>query len=418
MNFAKFRQLPDNPRYSIWLEPLWAIPGTIVLFYAPLYMKGAGLSDIQIGILNSVNLYFSFVFQMFAGAVTNKWGRKRTTLLFDLISWSIPMFIWAFSNNFWLFLIAYLLNASSKFVTVAFNLLIIEDVDEKQRSLVFAIMNMIIISAGVLAPLAGGVIHKYGIMPTISVVYFIGGISMTVLFVVRNYLTKETEAGKVMIQTHSDTHIVRGVMQSFRLFGQSLRNRQMLPIILITVISNIVLQLNFFQVIYLKEQLGFGDRMISWIPFITAVTTILVYSAVMPRLKERNEASYVKLSLAVCAVGALLFLSIPAGSSLMLIIVTTVLAAGTFLLLTFRDSLLMNKLGHYDKADLYSSIQVVMSIVAIPWGYISGLVYNFKPSLLFVIIFIGYASLFALAYPIGKGTGKPTKQSLTMGEER
>ncbi|UKS24114.1 MFS transporter [Paenibacillus sp. HWE-109] len=418
MNFAKFRQLPDNPRYSIWLEPLWAIPGTIVLFYAPLYMKGAGLSDIQIGILNSVNLYFSFMFQMFAGAVTNKWGRKRTTLLFDLISWSIPMFIWAFSNNFWLFLIAYLLNASSKFVTVAFNLLIIEDVDEKQRSLVFAIMNMIIISAGVLAPLAGGVIHKYGIMPTISVVYFIGGISMTVLFVVRNYLTKETEAGEVMIQAHSDTHIIRGVMQSFRLFGQSLRNRQMLPIILITIISNIILQLNFFQVIYLKEQLGFGDRMISWIPFITAVTTILVYSTAMPRVKERNEASYVKLSLAFCASGSLLFLFIPAGSVLMLIIVTTVLAAGTFLLLTFRDSLLMNKLGQYDKADLYSSIQVVMSIAAIPWGYISGLVYNFKPSLLFIIIFIGYASLFALAYPIGKGTGKRAQQSLTMGEEQ
>ncbi|WP_079409980.1 MFS transporter [Paenibacillus ferrarius] len=416
MNFAKFRQLPDNPRYSIWLEPLWAIPGTIVLFYAPLYMKGAGLSDIQIGILNSVNLYFSFVFQLFAGAVTNKWGRKRTTLLFDLISWSIPMFIWAFSNNFWLFLIAYLLNASSKFVTVAFNLLIIEDVDEKQRSLVFAIMNMIIISAGVLAPLAGGVIHKYGIMPTISVVYFIGGISMTVLFVVRNYLTKETEAGRVMIQTHSDTHIVRGVMQSFRLFGQSLRNRQMLPIIMITIISNIILQLNFFQVIYLKEQLGFGDRMISWIPFITAVTTILVYSAIMPRLKERNEASYVKLSLAVCAAGSLLFLFIPAGSVLMLVIVTTVLAAGTFLLLTFRDSLLMNKLGHYDKADLYSSIQVVMSIVAIPWGYISGLIYNIKPSLLFIIIFISYASLLLLAYPIGKVTGKRVEQSVTMGE--
>ncbi|GGI45638.1 hypothetical protein GCM10008018_13160 [Paenibacillus marchantiophytorum] len=418
MNFAKFRQLPDNPRYSIWLEPLWAIPGTIVLFYAPLYMKGAGLSDIQIGILNSVNLYFSFMFQMFAGAVTNKWGRKRTTLLFDLISWSIPMFIWAFSNNFWLFLIAYLLNASSKFVTVAFNLLIIEDVDEKQRSLVFAIMNMIIISAGVLAPLAGGVIHKYGIMPTISVVYFIGGISMTVLFVVRNYLTKETEAGEVMIQAYSDTHIIRGVVQSFRLFGQSMRNRQMLPIILITIISNIILQLNFFQVIYLKEQLGFGDRMISWIPFITAVTTILVYSAAMPRVKERNEASYVKLSLAVCAAGSLLFLFIPAGSVLMLIIVTTVLAAGTFLLLTFRDSLLMNKLGQYDKADLYSSIQVVMSIAAIPWGYISGLVYNFKPSLLFIIIFIGYASLLALAYPIGKGNGKRAQQSLTMGEEQ
>lgn len=83
MIFQKFRELPDNPRYSIWLEPLWAIPGTIVLFYAPLYMKGAGLSDIQIGLINSINLYFAFVFQMFAGAVTNKWGGNEH-LLFSI----------------------------------------------------------------------------------------------------------------------------------------------------------------------------------------------------------------------------------------------------------------------------------------------------------------------------------------------
>ncbi|RAI87270.1 MFS transporter [Paenibacillus pabuli] len=89
------QDLPRNPRYSILLEPVWAIPGTIVLFYAPLYMKEAGLSDIEIGLINSVNLYFAFIFQLFAGSITNKLGRKRTTLIFDLIAWSVPMFIWA-----------------------------------------------------------------------------------------------------------------------------------------------------------------------------------------------------------------------------------------------------------------------------------------------------------------------------------
>ena len=417
MIFQKFRELPDNPRYSIWLEPLWAIPGTIVLFYAPLYMKGAGLSDIQIGLINSINLYFAFVFKMFAGAVTNKWGRKRTSLIFDLVAWSVPMFIWAFSNNFWLFLIAYLLNATNKFVTVAFNLLIIEDVKKQQRSHVFAMMNIIIISAGVLAPLAGGVISKYGIMPTLSVIYFAGGISMTVMFVLRNYLTKETEAGKVMIEANSNTHILRGVLQSFRLFGQSLRDRQLMPIVLITIISNIILQMNFFQVIYLKEELGFKDQMISWIPFITAIATILVYSVVMPRMRNQSDEFYVKLSLALCAIGSLLFLFIPSGNTVMLCIVTTVLAAGMFLLPTYRDALLMNRLGKYEKADMFSSVQVVMSIVAIPWGYISGLIYAYKPSLLFILIFISYASVIALAFPMGRKTRRLVEKPLMIGEE-
>lgn len=176
------RDLPRNPRYSILLEPVWAIPGTIVLFYAPLYMKEAGLSDIEIGIINSVNLYFAFIFQLFAGSVTNKLGRKRTTLIFDLLAWSVPMFIWAFSQNFWLFLMAYLLNATSKFVTVSFNCLIIEDVEEHKRSKVFAMLNMIITGAGVLTPIAGVVIADFGIAPTLASIYFVGGLLMTAMF--------------------------------------------------------------------------------------------------------------------------------------------------------------------------------------------------------------------------------------------
>ena len=108
MRLKLLQDLPKNSRYSILLEPVWAIPGTIVLFYAPLYMKEAGLSDIEIGLINSVNLYFAFIFQLFAGSyVRISWGETNNADL-DLLAWSVPMFIWAFSQNFWLFLIAYL----------------------------------------------------------------------------------------------------------------------------------------------------------------------------------------------------------------------------------------------------------------------------------------------------------------------
>ncbi|MFJ2042905.1 MULTISPECIES: MFS transporter [Paenibacillus] len=390
------QDLPRNPRYSILLEPVWAIPGTIVLFYAPLYMKEAGLSDIEIGLINSVNLYFAFIFQLFAGSITNKLGRKRTTLIFDLIAWSVPMFIWAFSQNFWLFLIAYLLNATSKFVTVSFNCLIIEDVEEHKRSKVFAILNMIITGAGVLTPIAGVVIADVGIVPTLASIYFVGGILMTVMFFIRNRYTDETAVGKELMGMHSQTRVIQSLASSMRLFGKSFYKRRLLPIILITVLSNLILQLNFFQVIFFKEQLKFNDQIISFIPVVTAVTVMLLYLVIIPRLKRRSEEKYVSFSIILSTVGAILFLLIPAGNIAMLFLTLIVLAAGNFILQTYRDSLLMNRLGTHEKADMFSAVQTVMTLTAIPSGYLTGLLYHYNPVLLFSVILIFYIVLMVI----------------------
>ncbi|QLG40896.1 MULTISPECIES: MFS transporter [unclassified Paenibacillus] len=390
------QDLPRNPRYSILLEPVWAIPGTIVLFYAPLYMKEAGLSDIEIGLINSVNLYFAFIFQLFAGSITNKLGRKRTTLIFDLIAWSVPMFIWAFSQNFWLFLIAYLLNATSKFVTVSFNCLIIEDVEEHKRSKVFAILNMIITGAGVLTPIAGVVIADFGIVPTLASIYFVGGILMTVMFFIRNRYTDETAVGKELMGMHSQTRVIQSLASSLRLFGKSFYKRRLLPIILITVLSNLILQLNFFQVIFFKEQLNFNDQIISFIPVVTAVTVMLLYLVIIPRLKRRSEEKYVSFSIILSTVGAILFLLIPAGNIAMLFLTLIVLAAGNFILQTYRDSLLMNRLGTHEKADMFSAVQTVMTLTAIPSGYLTGLLYHYNPVLLFSVILALYIVLMVI----------------------
>ncbi|WP_408894895.1 MFS transporter [Paenibacillus taichungensis] len=390
------QDLPRNPRYSILLEPVWAIPGTIVLFYAPLYMKEAGLSDIEIGLINSVNLYFAFIFQLFAGSITNKLGRKRTTLIFDLIAWSVPMFIWAFSQNFWLFLIAYLLNATSKFVTVSFNCLIIEDVEEHKRSKVFAILNMIITGAGVLTPIAGVVIADFGIVPTLASIYFVGGILMTVMFFIRNRYTDETAVGKELMGMHSQTRVIQSLASSLRLFGKSFYKRRLLPIILITVLSNLILQLNFFQVIFFKEQLKFNDQIISFIPVVTAVTVMLLYLVIIPRLKRRSEETYVSFSIILSTVGAILFLLIPAGNMAMLFLTLIILAAGNFILQTYRDSLLMNRLGTHEKADMFSAVQTVMTLTAIPSGYLTGLLYHYNPVLLFSVILVLYIVLMVI----------------------
>ena len=123
--------LPKNARNAILVEPMWALFGVVIMYYAPLYMIGVGLSSAQVGLLGSIMLAFSFVFQTLAATITNRLGRKRTSLIWDLVSWTLPMLIWAFAHDFAAFLLAAILNASVRIVSVSWSLLVIEDVCKK-----------------------------------------------------------------------------------------------------------------------------------------------------------------------------------------------------------------------------------------------------------------------------------------------
>jgi len=159
---------------------------TPLLYYAPLYMSSVGLSGTQIGVLGSLGLALSFVFQALAGPVTNRVGRKRTTLWGDLISWTAPMFVWAFAQSFAAFAVAAALNASNRIVGVSWSLLVIEDVQERHRARVFAILNLLVTGCGLLTPLVGLVMAGHGVTPTLRALYFAGGIGMTVIVAQEN----------------------------------------------------------------------------------------------------------------------------------------------------------------------------------------------------------------------------------------
>src|SRR5688572_25575357 len=136
-----FHDLPRNTRNSFIVEPLWALFGGVIFYFAPLYMKELGLTDLEMGIINSAGLLFAFVFFLLAGPLTNKYGRWLTTLVWDLFSWTVCMLLWSFSEGFWWFFAAVFFNSGAKITQVSWNLLVSEDAREDQRVKVFALVN-------------------------------------------------------------------------------------------------------------------------------------------------------------------------------------------------------------------------------------------------------------------------------------
>ena len=120
-----------NPRTLVLIEPLWGIPYNLISPFATLYMYTQGITDVQIGLILSITMVVQVLFSFFGGILSDKLGRKATTMMGDFFGWSLACLVWAVSNNFWLFLIAALLNCFEQINQTAWYCLLIEDARPK-----------------------------------------------------------------------------------------------------------------------------------------------------------------------------------------------------------------------------------------------------------------------------------------------
>ena len=89
--FRILKNLKGNPRICILIEPLWSIPYNLYLPYATVFMYALGIRDAQIGFLLSIGMVFQVAASFAGGVITDKLGRRLTTVIFDITSWSIPL---------------------------------------------------------------------------------------------------------------------------------------------------------------------------------------------------------------------------------------------------------------------------------------------------------------------------------------
>src|SRR5688500_9049219 len=100
--------------------------------YVSLYMIALGVTGKEIGLILSVSWIFQIFLAMLSGVVTDKLGRRLTTLIFDILSWSVPALISAVAQNFWYFLAAGIINSVWRITHTSWSCLLVEDADESQ----------------------------------------------------------------------------------------------------------------------------------------------------------------------------------------------------------------------------------------------------------------------------------------------
>ena len=159
-------------------------------------MLALGLSDKQIGLIVSISWGFQIILALLSGVVTDKLGRRRTTLIFDILSWSVPALISALAQNFWYFLAAGVINSVWRITHNSWTCLLVEDADQSQLVDIYTWIYIANILVGFIAPLAGVLIGAFSLVPTMRGLYIFAAIMFTLKAIVTYRMTQETGQGK------------------------------------------------------------------------------------------------------------------------------------------------------------------------------------------------------------------------------
>ena len=401
-----FGDLNKNARVSLYLLPIWSVFWGLVYFYFPLYMKALGLDEVAIGTVNTVGLLFAFLCFLFASAITNKLGRKRTTLIFDLLSWSVPMLIWAVSSNYWFFLVAGIINALSKVASISWNCIITEDEKPEKVPKIFTVVTLVNSAIGIFAPITGFFIGKFGLVVSMRALYAVGALSMTAMFIVRNAFLTETTAGSRLMADHGGSTFMESFKNHLKLLSRLYENKKFLLLSLVFISTNFIMTLNVFQVIFLTEHLHFSQEAISIVPFIIAVSNLGAFLVISPKLAKKSSESVLSLFIACNFAASVLFLLIPERNLSAMLAVMAFNGISNFLMSAYRESVFMNSQGEHDKADMYAAVQTVTMLFCVPAGYLGGLLYRANPLLPFALVSALYIAAFAasLAFSLRKGS--------------
>jgi MFS family permease len=387
-----------NARALLVTEPLWGIPYNLYATYASVYMLALGCTETQVGLVATVSLLFQIVFSLLGGWVTDRLGRKRATLIFDLISWSIPTLLLAFARSLTVFLIAAIINAIVRVVYTSWDCLMVEDTAPEQRVHFYTWIAIAGIMAGFISPVSGLLVDRFGLVPGERILYLFAFVSMTFMFIWRNTLLRETKIG--LLKMREARH--GNASATLREYGRIIRELLASPLTVAAFLLSLLLNIQFtlrgtFLSILLVRGLGFSEGIIAVFPAINAAVTLAIYALGMPAIGRMQVHRPFLAGLVLSAVGALLLVVSPMQSMTFVVLSTVIGALGAAVTGPLSSALIANSVPAHDRAKVMSLFYALVQAACSPFGYIGGLLAARSERLPFVLVAAAFVPAIALA---------------------
>ena len=383
------RNNKGNPRTLIFMEPLWGIPYNLIAPFATLYMYKQGISDVQIGLILSIAMFVQVFFSFFGGILTDKWGRKITTMMGDFFGWSVACFIWAISDNFWLFLIAVLFNSFEQINQTAWFCLLIEDADPKDLVGIYTWANIGGLVAIFVAPISGLLINTFTVVPIIRVLYLVFALNMLIKSLITFRYCKETKQGKIRMSETKDITVVKMLHEYRDLVPKVLKNKEIMKVVTVSVILYItnLVSSNFFS-LYATQRLGIADRYLAFFPIFNAAVMLAFMFGIQHRLDSVKFRIPMWIGLVLYSACSILLIVSPVGNVFIMIVYVFLGAVASALIAPRKDALLQLTINPKERARINALIISFTIAFASPFGYLAGWLSSIDRRLPFVFNFV------------------------------
>jgi Major Facilitator Superfamily. len=366
-------ELKGNPKALLLMEPLWGIPFGLIAPFATLYMQARGITDIEIGLILSVATAIQVIAGSLGGVITDKFGRKTTTMFGDFTGWVIACLIWAFSGNFWLFLIAAAFNSMEQVNQTAWVCFVNEDTDPDQ---LVNLWNWVLIAGNVsvfFAPIAGVLIEKTSLISVMQALYIVFAVFMLIKIFITYKVTMETSRG-VIRKKETKNQSIWGMMREYeKLIPQTLRQKRVLFTLAIMILlqCTYIISTNFFS-LYVTSILGVSDGMIAIFPIVRAAVMLIFFFAA-PKILDRISLEVPIIFGAVLYIIChLVLLFCPPDNLPVLFIYIFIDAVAWAIVIPRKETLLVNNIDEKERARILSLLTTLTLFASIPCGYIAG----------------------------------------------
>lgn len=371
--FIALKSLKGNARGCVYTEPLWGIPANLYAPYVSVYMVALGLNDAQIGLIVSVGLAFQIAAALFSGVITDKLGRKRTTIIFDTISWSGACLVWAFSQNFNYFLVAAVVNSMWRITMNSWTCLLVEDTDPGLLVDIYAWIYISGLVAAFFAPIAGVLINIFSLVPTMRGLYILAFVMMTAKFIATNAMVTETKQGKIRMHETKDQSISSALSEYTGVFRQLLKTPATLftlGIMLVSSTSQLVN--NTFWSIYVTTKLHLPAGYIGIYPFIRSILMLVFFFVVLPRIRTLTFKIPMLVGFGCFIASQLVLILVPEKNFALLAINTVLEACGMAVVNPQIDKLVAISVDAKERARIMAILYMTIIIATTPFGWIAG----------------------------------------------
>jgi len=396
-----------NARVCLFVEPLFSIPHAMYIGYMTLYMLELGLTKSQVGMISSLGMAISIFFALSSAYITDRFGRRRTTFIFDTFGWVGAQLVWALARNFYFFVAGVIINSFFRVILNSWNCLALEDSHPDERVHFFPFMQIVSILGGFFAPVGAFLINRMTLIPAMRVMLVFSLVSMLTQNIIRHLSVTETAIGKQKMQEMKDVRIWEAFAAYIPVLKRIVKDRLLVIVVFIRSLNSIqMIVRSTFLAVLVTERLGFPPETMAMVHTINSLIMLVSLLFITPMLSQFTSRWPIALGIGLHIASTVILLLSPASQSYFVLIVSAILIAlGSSISSPRIEAIVANTISNEDRSLVNSVMQVLSVAISAPFGFVGGVLSGIDtrlPFLLTLCILFGCLLLLRVATAVEK----------------